>query len=126
MSGGYIYIGGFQPHPGTLYLKAGKTTQPKARVKAYGTMVPGGLSFMRVARVANTSRAETELMQALSRIDGVEPVGGEWFRCEPLMKLAALDELHRLGGAVVQVHTHCPPPFGSGRSKRVMRGRCRG
>lgn len=123
---GYIYIGGFQPHPEILYIKAGKTNRPKERVRDYGTMIPGGLTFMRAARVDRPTSAETQLMTALSAIEGVEAVGGEWFRCHPFLRLTVLDTLHEIGHSVVQIHTCCPGPFGvAAEGKRAARGRNR-
>jgi hypothetical protein len=123
MAKGYVYIGGYQPHPEVLFIKVGMTTRPKERVIDYGGMVPGGLGFMRAARVDDQLRAERELLAAVASIQSVEPVGGEWFRCPPLLKLAVLDELHRIGSEVVQVHTHCPAPFGAVSRKRGKKRR---
>lgn len=107
---GYVYIGGYQPAPGVLFIKGGKSSKPELRAKQYGTMLPGGLSFMRAAKVGDATKAERDLLAAIKAIDGVKSVGGEWFQCEPLMRLTVLDELYRLG-PVKQVHTHCPVPF---------------
>jgi hypothetical protein len=125
---GYIYVGGYQPHPDVLYIKAGKTNRPKDRVKDYGGMVPGGLSFMRAAKVDNSHRAETQLLAAVASVEGVEAIGGEWFKCHPFQKLLVLDKLHEIGREVVQVHTYCPAPFGvattgkRGINRRSRRG----
>ena len=120
----YIYVGGYQPHPDVLYIKAGKTMRPKDRVKDYGGMIPGGLNFMRAGQVDNSTRAEQELLRGIAAIEGVESVGGEWFRCAPLLRLTVLDELHRISQSVVQVHTFCPAPFGAQNAGK--RGKRRG
>lgn len=110
---GYVYVGGYQPHPDVLYIKAGKTQRPKDRVKNYGGMVPGGLSFMHAGKVENPAQAEKALMAAIAAIEGVEAVGGEWFRCKPFLRLPVLDQLHLIGKEVCQVRTYCPAPFGA-------------
>lgn len=113
--GDYVYIGGFQPHPDVLYIKAGKSTQLKTRVKGYGTMLPGGLTFMFAGKVERglAGRGETAVMTALASIDGIEPIGGEWFKCQPIMRLTAIDTLKLVSGEIGPVRVAAPEPFGS-------------
>lgn len=110
-----VYLAGYQPHPDVLYLKAGKSSKPDLRMSQYGTMIPGGLSFMWKARVTSRGEAnagERELMVALSGLEGVEAVGGEWFKAPPIMRLAAIDILREIGKEVLQVRCRAPEPFG--------------
>lgn len=124
MASGYIYIGGFQPSPDVLFIKAGKSGQLKDRMRAYRTMLPGGLTFMYAAKTATPSLSERELMTAILAIDGVEAVGGEWFRCEPLLRNTVVDELFRIGTSAMQVHVGSTIPFGCiNKNRRGRRGR---
>jgi hypothetical protein len=121
---GYIYVGGYQPvEGGPLYIKAGRSQRPNQRMKDYAVMVPGGLNFMRSAKVDSPSRSERELLTAISQMEGVEAVGGEWFKCQPIMRLTILDELHRLGSEVSNVRIISPNRFGE--SKVGKRGKRR-
>jgi hypothetical protein len=114
---GYVYIGGYQPTAETLFIKGGKSYNLSLRAKQYGTMLPGGLSFLWAARVDNPHHREKELLAAIAKVETVEAVGGEWFRCNPFLKLTVLDELNRLG-PMTQVRTFCPGLFGEPRKRR--------
>ncbi|WP_197427003.1 GIY-YIG nuclease family protein [Noviluteimonas gilva] len=127
MAEGYIYVGGFQPHPDVLYIKAGKSCRPKDRMKQYGTMVPGGLNFMEAAKTDTPNKAERGLLTALAEMEGMEAIGGEWFKCHPFMRLPALDQLRVFGREVLNVRPFCPAPFGSAApGKRGQRRTRRG
>lgn len=122
-----VYIGGFQPSSDVLFLKVGMTSNIETRIKAYAGMIPGGMTFMYSAKVESRGEAisaERNILLALAGRDEFHAVGGEWFRCEPLMKSAALDELCANGTCFVQERLLFPQPFSDGRrGKRVKRHR---
>lgn len=113
---GCVYVGGFEPAAGVLFIKGGKSDNPRRRSKQYGTMLPGGLSFMWAAPVSNASQAERALLTAIAAIDGVERVGGEWFKCDSIMRLTVLDALAELG-PMRRVDTFCPAAFDRPKKK---------
>jgi hypothetical protein len=122
-----VYIGGFQPADDVLFIKVGMTSNMLDRIKAYAGMVPGGLSFMYSAKVTTRGEAisaERSMLLALSGRDEFEAVGGEWFRCQPLMKSSALDVLAEAGTSFMQERLLTPQPFTDGRRvKRAKRMR---
>ncbi|WP_038616653.1 GIY-YIG nuclease family protein [Dyella jiangningensis] len=117
-----VYLGGFQPVEGVLFLKAGMTSDVKSRMQHYASMLPGGLSFLWTAKVESRRDAfsgEHALMSALEAIEGINPISGEWFRCEGVFgKSAAIDELLKIGTAHWQVVTGAVAPFGGGKRGR--------
>ncbi|SDQ42657.1 hypothetical protein SAMN05216569_1081 [Pseudoxanthomonas sp. CF125] len=120
-----VYIGGFQPSPDLLFLKAGMTNDVAARMKAYAGMIPGGLTFMYATELGSRGEAlngERGVLTALAATEGIEAVGGEWFKCAPLMKLTALDELWKVGKQVLQVRTLTPEPYAGNRRGRRKKG----
>jgi hypothetical protein len=122
-----VYVGGFHPHPDVMFIKVGMTSDVNLRIKAYAGMVPGGLSFMFTSTVETRGEAmkgEKKILHALAAHESFEAIGGEWFKCEPIMKGAAIDELLSVGRSFTQARMISPAPFtsaGRGRAKKGWR-----
>jgi len=120
-----VYLGGYQPHPEVLYLKAGMTGNLKSRINSYGGVLPGGMTFMWAAIVSSRGdalRGETELMRSLEYHGGFTPVSGEWFSCDPFLKSVAIDELFKIGTRRIEVRCTHVKPFSSGKRGRRNEG----
>jgi hypothetical protein len=123
-----VYIGVFHPHPEVMFIKVGMTSNVQERIRAYAGMVPGGLNAMYTTNVESRGaamRAETAVMCALGSSGNFRSIGGEWFQCEPVQKLAAVDELEKVGRGLSQARIVSPEPFVDGKrgKKRPARRR---
>jgi hypothetical protein len=120
---GYVYVAGFMPTSGVLFVKGGKASSAVRRMRDYAGMLPGGLSFSYSVEADNPSESEREFLNALADRPEFESVGGEWFKCALLDRFMAFDLLRAVGRNFQPVRvTGWTTPRTGGRRKRCRFG----
>jgi hypothetical protein len=102
----HVYVVGYAPHPEALFIKIGKSNNPKHRLKAYKTHLPGGPSFMVASAIwteQSAFRHEAKLLAYANGNAEFQAMGGEWFSTTIAGCEALIAELQEVGDYSFQV-----------------------